>query len=58
MLVLFQEGEEVSLEHTYRAVPSGYPQAKHLSDKEKYQDEQVAPGQKEISSHPHSWLML
>ena len=47
MPVLFQEGE-VSLEHIYLEVPSGYPQAKQLSDKQKHQDEQGAAGQKEI----------
>lgn len=33
MLVLFQEGEEISLGHIYREVPSGYPQDKHVLDK-------------------------
>lgn len=42
-------GEEISLGHTYLEVPSRYTQDKHLSDKQTPQDEQGAPGQKEIS---------
>lgn len=48
MLVLFQEAEEISLEHISLEVPSGHLQGRHLSDKQKCQDEQGAPGQKKI----------